>query len=581
MRWTWWGAECGLLPRARTLAQFAADFAAARAPLHAAALAIAILAGLATSKWFGARSAWFKLACCAVWYVALNPEVASFVATREALGAKHYLDLDDAFRSIGAGLCVVACATWPAGRDAKVAPTTPHGRERASVALAMLFAALAPAIVSRIALDREPITNDEHAYLFQSRLFARGEIAYDAQGLADFFPARQVAQSEGRLFSKYPPAHSALLSIGERVGFPELLPRLLAMLAIGLTWDLARRLGVAKPAWAAWFLALSPLAIGVESLWLSHTTTIPFCALLVWSAVVAIERQSVAPALLCGFAFSVTLAARPVTAIAVALPIVAMLAIERPKRSLPLLGAAIAGALPGVLWLLWMNRTLTGSPFEFAYQMYAKVASPEDRFGNVTALGAIDNTGFNLARLSTWLAGWSPGLLLVLAATPFRRRWLMVAIPASLVFFYALHPFQGIPWVGPLYLSEGLPALALVCAHGLAQVGARLSRCVWIASIASSALLLHNHFAVARQEIDLRQQAFAPVREAKLDPGVVFVRLTTAWTAKRFPLLPPEPGDELVFALDLGPRNVELMRRLEKARGWSFDPASGQLRPLH
>jgi hypothetical protein len=587
MRWTWWGATL----RTSSLAEFAADFESRRLVLHVLAIGVALAAGWLTAKWFRSTGPWFTVACCAAWYVALNPEVAYFVATREPLGAKHYLDLDDAFRSIGAGLCVVACALWMPRNKNEVpldAARIDDNRERMSVGLAMLVAALAPAILSRVALDREPITNDEHAYLFQSRLFARGEIAYDAQGLADFFPARQVAESEGRLFSKYPPAHSAMLAIGERVGFPELLPRLLAMLAVALTWDLARRLRLAKPTWAAWFLALSPLWIGVESLWLSHTTTIPFCVILVWSAIVAIDKASSASALLCGFAFSVTLAARPVTAIAVALPIVVLLAIERPRRSLALLGAAIVGAAPGIVALLWINDTLTGSPFQFAYEMYAKASSPEDRFGNVTLLGAIDNTGFNLARLSTWLCGWSPALLLGLAglvATPIvRRRWVVCAIPASLLFFYALHPFQGIPWVGPLYVSEGLPELALLSAHGLAfvraRIGARFSCCVWAASIASSVLLLHNHFAAARREIDLRQRSFAPVHEAHLEPGIVFVRYPNQWAAKRFPLLPPEPGADLVLALDLGPRNADLMRKFEKMRAWSFDPVSGQVRRL-
>jgi hypothetical protein len=199
-------------------------------------------------------------------------------------------------------------------------------------------------------------------------------------------------------------------------------------------------------------------------------------------------------------------------------------------------------------------------------------------------LGAIDNTGFNLARLSTWLWGFSPGLLLVLAAPAFSRRWVLYAIPASLLFFYALHPFQGIPWVGPLYVSEGLPELALLGAAGLAfartKLGAHFSCCVWAALIVSSTLLVRSHFVQARAEIDQRQRAFDPVRAAKLEPGIVFVRYSTPWAAKRFPLLPPEPGEELVLALDLGPRNPEIMRALGKARAWSFDPVSRQLRPL-
>lgn len=605
LRWTWWGNVLAeFLPRASTMAEFASAFERHRVLAHGIAAGVSILAGWLTARWLATRmgsrsTALLTIACCAVWYTALNPEIAYFVATREPLGAKNYLDLDDAFRALGAGLVVVGIALWFSTSDAQArsesAATADSKRERWSVGLAMLVAVLAPTLLSRVALDREPLTNDEHAYLFQARLFARGQLAYDAQGLADFFPARQIAESHGKLFSKYPPAHSAVLAVGERIGMPELLPRLLALLSIVLTWDLARRLGLVRPAWAAWFLALSPLWIGVESLWLSHSTSIPCCLVLVWGALVALDsaaqgfiRKASASALLAGFAFSVALAARPVTAIAVALPLVVLLAVERPRGASWLLCAGILGAAPGVIGLLWINRTMTGSAFQFAYELYAKTSSPEDRWGNVTALGALDNTGFNFTRLSIWLCGWSPGLLLVLvgvvAAPTVRRRWILCAVPASLLFFYALHPFQGIPWVGPLYLSEGLPELALLSAHGLwisrTWLGARFSRCLWIAAIVSSALLLRNHFLQARTEIDLRTRSFQPVRDAGIERGIVFVRYQNQWAAKRFPLLPHEPDSDLVFALDLGPRNAELMRALGKTQAWRFDPVSGELRDL-
>jgi hypothetical protein len=72
----------------------------------------------------------------------------------------------------------------------------------------------------------------------------------------------------GRLFLFTLPGHAAVLAPGTMLGLPELVPRLLAMLAVALTWSLAVELGVARPTWAAWCLALSPAFLGVESLYL-------------------------------------------------------------------------------------------------------------------------------------------------------------------------------------------------------------------------------------------------------------------------------------------------------------------------
>src|SRR4026207_1245104 len=79
MRWTFFGAQLSESP----LAQFAAGFESQRLLLHAAALVIAIVCGVLTAKWFGSKRVGLTIACCAAWSVALAPEIAYFVATRE------------------------------------------------------------------------------------------------------------------------------------------------------------------------------------------------------------------------------------------------------------------------------------------------------------------------------------------------------------------------------------------------------------------------------------------------------------------------------------------------------------------
>jgi len=182
----------------------------------------------------------------------------------------------------------------------------------------------------------------------------------------------------------------------------------------------------------------------------------------------------------------------------------------------------------------------------------------------------------------------APGLLLPALALAFAsgpaRIGLLAALAASLFAFYVLHPFQGIPWVGPLYLSDSLPYLALLAAQGLVLVelafGRAARRASVLAALAGSALVLGGHFRIAVDEIELRQRPYELARAAGVERGVVFVHLELPVAYARFPLAPPEPGAALFFARDLGARNPELLRALGNPPAWICDPLRGEITPL-
>jgi hypothetical protein len=147
--------------------------------------------------------------------------------------------------------------------------------------------------------------------------------------------------------------------------------------------------------------------------------------------------------------------------------------------------------------------------------------------------------------------------------------------------FYVLHPFHGIPWVGPVYLSDGLPALALLFAQGLTVIehafGAVLRRALCAIAIAGSALLLSVHFRAAQDEIELRRRPYDVARAQGVTHGVVFVRMESSRSRRLYPLHPPEVGDPLVFARDLGPRNAELSSAMGNPPSWIYDPEKNTL----
>jgi 4-amino-4-deoxy-L-arabinose transferase-like glycosyltransferase len=376
-----------------------------------------------------------------------------------------------------------------------------------------------------------------------------------------------------------------MLVPGVWIGFPMLLPRLLAGVSVLATWAIGRRLGLARPAWGAWALALSPAFLGVEALNLAHGTSLPFLLLFTWAALAAIDGESIACACAAGLAFSIAFAARPLTAVALGVPVLALLVRERPRHSARLLACALAAAVPVALLFLEFDRRLTGSAFRTVYGTF--MTTDVSVYGSIEATTAASISAFNLSRLSVWLVGLAPGLLLpalaLAAGRPNRRAWFVAALPASLFAFYVLHPFHGIPWVGPVYLSDALPYLALLVAEGLVVVetafGATASRAAWAFFACGSVVLLAAHFGLAREEIAERQRPYVDARKAGIERGVVFLSLTTPHDWRTYPLAPPEPGAALVFARDLGPRNAELVHALGDPPAWTWDPATGELRP--
>jgi hypothetical protein len=607
MTWSFFGAHrpsgfLGALPAPLPCHLFAAQLRHALPWLGVVLTAAAILLGVTSARVFTARSsahntAAMRVGCVIAWGAVLNPWIAMYVATRDPANAPRYIDVGDVFRALGIACMWVAVALWSGGSEPaeRTVPDSPRaGRgPGVSIWLAMLVAMLVPAVISWQVLDRFPLTNDEHAYLFQARLFAHGQITRDVGALSDFFPSPQSQCVRGRVFSVIVPGHSAVLAIGAWLGWPDLLPRLLAALSVALTWSIGTRLSIARPDWGAWCLALSPAFIGVESLWLSHATSLPFAWLAVWATLESLtahggdrRKRATALAVLAGSSISVVFAARPVTAIAVGVTLLILVVREWRAGLGGLLGVALVSTIPVLVGFALVNQALTGSVLHTAYDVYNRAANAV--YGNVSPALIAEIQSYNLSRLSVWLIGVAPALLLLFVGFTLSvrgpRTWILAAMPIAMFAVYALHPFPGIPWVGAVYLSDALPASAMLAAQGLAILyaayGPRLARAAMVACICGSALLLYEHFSLAREEITLRERPYAAARDAGIRRGIVFLRLHSSQQQRVYPLAPPEPGDAVVFARDLGARDSELVRALGDPPAWVWDADTGELRQL-
>ena len=568
----------GLVPRVRLLRLAVLPLALLLGSLAARRLRVGPVTGLGLG---------------AALFFALDPGLLGFVAERSAIGAETRLDVTHALRGLGVGLVAWAAALAfrePRGveREAGRAP----GRTRWVVAGLLL--AVGTELASRALLGGSPLTNDGRAYLFQAELFASGSMTHPASALDGFFSARQVYFGE-RVFSKYPPGHSLLLTPGVWLGWPRFVPTLLLALLPGFAFALVRRLGCPRPQLATWLFCASPMVWGVEVLFLSHGSSLPLAVGGLAAALAAIDAASerraaraAAMSALTGAALSLCVLARPGTGLVLVLCALSAAVLRLRARAIPLALFAVLAALPALAFLLAHNAATTGSPWDTAYGLYAREVSPNDRWGMVNLPTALPNSLYNLARLDVWLLGLAPGLfLVVLGATrgsALRRRSFALLPPVGLVLFHAFLRFHGVPWCGPLYLVEAgacLCALAAAGAGVLAGKGLPLAPAVLAcAAPFGSALVLGAQWSRAADEAAAREAPLRAARAAGVESGVVFVALTREVDVRRFHMTPPVGTSALLVVRDRGAENRLLLDALGGPSAYRFDPVSGSLEEL-
>jgi hypothetical protein len=248
-------------------------------------------------------------------------------------------------------------------------------------AIALLTAAIT-AWVWGHAIAPTAVVHDEASYLFQARIFAHGAFAMPAPPLPEFFEQFHVYVTPA-FASKYPPGHALLLAPGLLLGWPALMPLLLAAVTGALVFLLARRASngwVAFMTWLIWITAkdtLHPLAS-----WFSQSSSGALWLLgwwALWSWRDTGRRSWLVALAACIGWLAIT---RPLTAVAYAATAGAVvLARTARRRSWPdlvpalVLGVAILALIPYANW-----RT-TGRWRVMPYSEYSKIYFPFDAPG--------------------------------------------------------------------------------------------------------------------------------------------------------------------------------------------------------
>lgn len=305
------------------------------------------------------------------------------------------------------------------------------------VLLAIFFTFFMSVLVSRTVFERLPHLEDEVAYLFQARIFARGEVVVQSPDPRNAFwqPFVVDYSDTGARFGKYTPGWPAMLSIGVSMGQAWLVNALLSALTVALVYRLGSEVynrDVGR--FAALLTAFSPAALLLNASLMGHTAALFYATLFMYSYW-RIEKRRYARrwGIVAGLALGMMAMTRPLTSIAIAMPFIAWSAVRllsalssslRRKSDDALLRRVRRAVLPVLTPLLLLsvmalslaltipafNAAATGDPTQNLYELvwsYDKMGFGEccGRSGH-TLERAFRHTRFDLSLTAADLFGW-------------------------------------------------------------------------------------------------------------------------------------------------------------------------------
>jgi len=426
-----------------------------------------------------------------------------------------------------------------------------------------------------------PHLEDEHANLFQAKVFATGKLYAPGPSQPGAFYVPFVLDWEGRRFSKYPPGYSLVLALGVLARTPWLVNPLLGALALIATFALGREIFLhdeQAALLAAIFGATSPMFLGLSAALLSHALSLLLLTTFAW-AFLRSTLHALRPtlyALLAGVTLGWAALTRPLTAIAYALPfgVWAVWQVARRRARLwpfivsVLVAAAIAALLPLYQWALTGDYSVNLYATWWGYDSIGFGPGHGPLPEGHSLASAFHNADLDLISLLTDLHGWPalgwvlivPGLLMA----PRDRR--DVALFAPLVALAVAHGFywvRGSSIYGPRYWYEAAPFLWLLSARGLVKLwewarGRSAFRSVIKIGLAvlivlNVAITIPARFAFWRGLYFVTNEPWRAVQQANIHNALVIVR-GKLWTDYGAVLWANSPAldDDVVFARDQG-----------------------------
>ncbi len=351
----------------------------------------------------------------------------------------------------------------------------------ASVAIC-LTAFVAIAILADQIFEHVPHSEDEVAYLFQAKVFARNRLTVPTPPYDRAFWTPFVVDYRGQRFGKYPPGWPLLLSLGVRLNAPWLVNAGLASLTLALLVWLGKcfyrsRIGL----WAAGLGLVTPGFLFLSGSLLSHTASLFWATSTLLALFYLTTRPRPIYALATGLALGATFITRPFAALGIGLVvgIFVLVLILRGELKWPVLLWLVLGGFPMVALLPLYWWAISGDPTFNPYLLvwpYDRVGFGPDigPYGYSLRAALLINTRLKLTALATGLFGWPGWSNLLFLPIPFLARranrwdWLLLSTILSMVIVHIFYwSFGGIDGGFPRYYYDALPGLLLLTARGI------------------------------------------------------------------------------------------------------------------
>ena len=339
--------------------------------------------------------------------------------------------------------------------------------------------------VARDVLESLPHLPDSVTYLLQAKWLLAGDLWGSISALQNHLDVPYTYVIGERWLGHYPPGWPLLLSIGLFIGAPWLVSPVLSGLFVMLLYLTGRELdGPVTGLLAAALGVVSPMARLIFGSTMSHAAAATLILAGLWLLLVARRLETWPVAALSGVTLGLAFGIRPLSAVATAVPIAALLAFDllarrdRDTRN-RLFSWCIGGAVAALPTLI-ANHLITGNAFSFPYSL----AKGSMYFAANLPFG-IRNTDVLLYSAGNALHGWGwpqfvgpfwVALAFAFALVPFLLRQsratdvLLAAMVGSMIVVLLGSRGHGLHGYGPRYLFEVFAPLYLLTARGFVEL---------------------------------------------------------------------------------------------------------------
>lgn len=442
-----------------------------------------------------------------------------------------------------------------------------------SIAIVFVIAGLSfifSIIIANATLEVFPNSSDEYAYVFQAKTIGDGKLWERAHEHHEFFYSNHIAHKDGLRVSRFPPGWPLVLSTAYFLGFPAFLVNpLLGFITLLVFYFFARRFYSEQVAiWSLVALALSSFYIFNSASFFSHTSCALFALSFVFCVYLYFEKYKPVYAIGAGFFLGMIAITRYYTALLLFIPFLFYILYRYRTRSIVAFFWIGVGSAPCIIFLLWYNYTITGSPFVpvtvWAYE--------DETLGFVKGHSFIKGIEHVIRWIFMFFYWCSPALLILYFTGLFRKikvpsdraarpeDYFFIVLMAGYFFYYQIGGNQ----YGPRFFFEALPFLVLFVVNRIFVFRKKLPLAFFCAGLVYAVVKIPFIAIREHRVIEERKDLYNAVNDSNISNAVVFISSHTG-------LIRPMPkGDltrndihyknDVLYALDMNEKNDVLMR---------------------